>query len=262
MSDYKLYNGDCLEVMENLAKDNIKVDLILTDPPYGTTSHKWDEIIPFDDMWNCIHSLSNETTPIVLFGMEPFSSKLRMSNPKEYRYDWIWEKNMPSNIGIARYQPMRYHEIISVFYGKWGQYYKQMIPRSEGGRNRIKYKYEPHVGTNVMGGGDYTLKYKPDGFSELKNPSSIIKVPRVQSNSKEKVPHPSQKPVKLLSYLIKTYTKENQTVLDFTMGSGSTGVACMNLNRNFIGIELEKEYYDIAKERIENTLNPKQQKLI
>ncbi len=264
--NYTIYNGDCINVMQELVDDGTKVDLVLTDPPYNTTNFKWDSMIPLDEMWGCIKQLRRcDSTPIVLFGFEPFSSLLRTSNMKEYRYDWIWDKKIPGSIGIAKYQPLRYHELISVFYKKAGQYFKQMVLRSEGGLKRNKYKPTGSVGLNAFGGGD---KFGTDAIdqemwkSDYKNPSTILEFPRVQSNSKEKVAHPTQKPVKLLEYLIKTYTLNGDTVLDFTMGSGSTGVACLNLGRKFIGIELEKEYFNIANQRLKETEHSKQTTLI
>jgi len=252
-SKYKLYNNDCLKQMQTLADEGVKVDLVLTDPPYGVSTCKWDTVIPFEQMWEKVYDLSNPTTPTVLFGTEPFSTKLRMSNMENYKYDWIWKKPFSASIGIANYQPMRYHELISVFYKKAGQYYKQMIRRySSRIKQGHKNNYQFRAGYNelIMAGGKNVIinasRYDPD----WKNPSSVLEFNPVQSNSAEKVPHSSQKPVDLLEYLIKTYTHEGDVVLDFTMGSGSTGVACMNTDRDFIGIEIDKTYFDIAKKRI------------
>lgn len=260
----KLIQGDCLEEMQKLIDEGVKVDLILTDLPYGTTSCKWDNIIPFEPMWDCINSLSNETTPSVLFGSEPFSTQLRSSNLKNYRYDWIWQKSNPASVGIAKYQPMRYHELISVFYKKFGQYYPQMIPRTS---PRIKqaierdYVFNSNTPNSVMNGCRNDTKNKATKYDpNWKYPSTILPFNTLKGGSKEKVAHPTQKPVKLLEYLIKTYTNEQDIVLDFTMGSGSTGVACVNTNRNFIGIELDENYYKIAQERINET--KKQTKLM
>lgn len=252
----ELIHGDCLEEMDKLIRRGQKVDLILCDLPYGTTSCNWDNIIPFEPMWKCINELSHLTTPSVLFGSEPFSTQLRNSNLKNYRYDWIWSKSNPASVGIGKYQPMRYHEVISVFYKKFGQYYPQMIKRTS---PRIKqaikndYEFNSNTPDSVMSGcrndtKNHSTKYDPN----YKLPSSILSFNTLKGGSKEKVDHPTQKPVKLLEYLIKTYTKENDTVLDFTMGSGSTGVACLQTNRNFIGIELDEKYYNIAKQRCSN----------
>lgn len=237
MNKIELYNGDCLEVMDRLIKEGVKVDAVITDPPYGTTACKWDLVIPFDEMWERLKKLRNDNTPIVLFGSEPFSSYLRMSNIDEYKYDWVWNKKKPGNIFLAKYQPMKIHEIISVFYG--GNYNPQMVPR-----DKIKKTKNYGTGASIGGKGDkedrvYTYTHK--------NPTSIVEFSN--ANQKGKV-HPTQKPVELMEYLIKTYTNEGDVVLDFTMGSGSTGVACKNTNRGFIGIELDENYFNIAKDRI------------
>lgn len=253
----KLIQGDCIEEMQKLIDEDIKVDLVLTDPPYGTTQCKWDSIIPFEDMWKCINNLSNDTTPILLFGDEPFSSFLRQSNINDWKYDWIWIKDRPSNIFQAKTRPMKYHEYVSVFYKSQCKFYRDRIkiPRyservSQG--QESNYICETDANSVVIGDGAVSGKYIAD-FNKYdkdwKNPSQHIYFNRVIGNSKENVPHPTQKPVKLLEHFIKTYTDENDTVLDFTMGSGSTGVACLQTNRNFIGIELDEEYYKIAQER-------------
>ena len=254
-----LINDDCLNAMAKLPDKSI--DLILTDPPYGTTQCKWDKIIPFNLMWDQLKRLIKDNGCIALFGTEPFSSFLRMSNIKQFKYDWIWEKDRGSNFAVGKYQPLKYHEIISIFYNK-NKYYPQKIKRVS---NRVKQSIENNNlswNTQRKDGQVISFKtnYKPRNFEiydeNFKLPSSILYNPIVNSNSKEKKVgnHPTQKPVALLQYLIKTYTKENDTVLDFTMGSGSTGVACKNTNRDFIGIELDQNYFNIAKERIESIL--------
>lgn len=248
MSDYRIIKGDCLDVMQQLIDEGVKVDAIITDPPYGTTACKWDSVIPFEPMWALLKQLRSDITPIILFNQEPFGSSLRMSNIKEYKYDWIWEKSNPSNIAMSNKQPMRYHELLSVFYVKQCLYNKQMIERSEGGKKRLSNKNNPirFSGTDLQGDKGLKKDYDIDRYNEnLKNPSTILKF-----KSERGKKHPTQKPVALLEYLIKTYTNEGDTVLDFTMGSGSTGVACVNTNRNFIGIELDDKYFDIANERI------------
>jgi site-specific DNA-methyltransferase (adenine-specific) len=238
----RLINGDCLEEMDKLINEGVKVDAIITDPPYGTTSCKWDSIIPFDEMWERLKLLRKDRTPVVLFGSEPFSSNLRMSNIKEYKYDWIWNKVKAGNIFLAKTQPMKIHEIISVFYN--GTYNRQMIKRD-------KIKKSKNYGTGQAIGGNYKKEEKIYTYTH-KNPTSIIKFSNANQNGKV---HPTQKPVKLLEYLIKTYTNEGDTVLDFTMGSGTTGVACKKLNRDFIGIELDERYYNISKDRIGGVIN-------
>ena len=247
----KLIQGDCIKEMQKLIDDEIKVDLILTDPPYGTTACKWDNIIPFKDMWECIHQLSNENTPILLFGSEPFSSNLRLSNIDEYRYDYVWNKEIGGGIFARKFQPLCDYELISVFYKQVGQYYPIMKKvKKDRSFKRKSYK------SNVYGFENEAIDYNDTG---LRFPKRIItyNCQKGECNNTKRV-HPTQKPVELLEYLIKTYSKEDETVLDFTMGSGSTGVACMNTNRDFMGIELNKEYYDIACERI----NSCQSKLI
>ena len=239
----KLIHGDCLTEMDKLIEEGHKVDLILTDPPYGTTQCKWDSIIPFDKMWGCIHNLSNPNTPILLFGAEPFSSALRSSNFNEFKYDWVWDKERGTNFLNANRMPLPSHEIISVFYQKLPKYYPQK--RYVG----IKHK-SPQTGKlshKTYGKVKEITSWNDDGY---RFPLSVIRCNKYKTEaSNSKNVHPTQKPVKLLEYFIKTYTDENDLVLDFTMGSGSTGVACLKTNRNFIGIEIEEKYYNIAKER-------------
>jgi len=230
----QLLQGDCLELMKEIPDKSI--DMVLCDPPYGTTACKWDTIVPFDKMWECLGILRKENTPVVLFGSEPFSSLLRCSNLKEYKYDWIWNKKKGGNIMILKYQPYKIHEIISVFYKH--NYY----PIMEDQKERTGKTYSKGEANGIPNYGDERI-YKQ------KYPKSIIEISNANQNGRQ---HPTQKPVELMEYLINTYTKENDTVLDFTMGSGSTGVACVNLNRNFVGMELDEGYFNIAKERIEN----------
>ena len=239
MSKIELYNGDCLEVMDKLIEQGVKVDAIITDPPYGTTACKWDSVIPFDEMWDRLNKLIKPNGAIVLFGSEPFSSALRMSNVKEYKYDWVWNKRKAGNIFLAKFQPMKTHENISIFNNH--NYFPQMVKRE-------KVKKSKNYGTGETMGGKKEKENKLYTYTH-KNPISILDFSN--ANQKGKV-HPTQKPVALLEYLIKTYTNEGDVVLDFTMGSGSTGVACKNLNRKFIGIELDENYFNIAKERIED----------
>lgn len=257
----KLIHGDCLKEMQKLIDNSIKVDLILTDIPYGTTKCKWDNIIPFHKMWDCIHGLSNPTTPIVLFGDEPFSSRLRLSNLKEYKYDWVWIKEGASNILNAKRRPLKYHENIMVFYDKQCKFYPDRIKIRRLSRKVEQGQKKGYVGVSeaksqVSGDGIKTGKYIADYSNydkNWKNPSSHIFFSRVKANSHEKVDHPTQKPIKLLKHLIRAYTDKKDTVLDFTMGSGSTAVACIQLKRNFIGIEKEEKYYNIAQQRVNET---------
>ena len=237
-----LHKGDCLEVMDRLIADGVKVDAIITDPPYGTTACKWDSVIPFDEMWLRLNKLIKPNGAIVLFGSEPFSSALRMSNIKNYKYDWVWEKNLKTGNLNAKRMPMGGHELVHIFAKKSPTYNPQKRKRT----NEVKSGNKKNSKTSVYGSQkeEYT-----DNQSDLINPDTIIKNIKCVHNSSGKV-HPTQKPVALMEYLIKTYTNENELVLDFTMGSGTTGVACKNLNRKFIGIELDDKYFDIAKERI------------
>ena len=236
----QLYNGDCLEEMDKLIGKGVKVDMILTDPPYGTTACKWDAIIPFDDMWQRINKLIKENGAIVLFGSEPFSSALRMSNIKEYKYDWIWEKTKAGNFALCRKNPMKYHENISVFYSKFPTYNLWKLKRLDKPINNSRKNKGSNLGHCVDKGG-YKQEYT--GFH-----NSILKFSN--KSGKGYSFHPTQKPIELLEYLIKTYTNKSELVLDFTMGSGSTGVACVNTNRQLIGIELDKNYFEIAEKRI------------
>lgn len=193
-------------------------------------------------MWKRLKALRKDNTPIVLFGSEPFSTYLRMSNIKEFKYDWIWNKFKAGNIFLANYQPMKIHEIISVF-GKGNITYN---PIKE---IRDKIKISKNYGTGATMGGNYEKEEKVYIYKD-KNPVSIIEISNARQKGKS---HPTQKPLDLMEYLVKTYTNEGDTVLDFTMGSGTTGVACKKLNRNFIGIELDKKYFDIAEKRINET---------
>lgn len=238
MSDILLYHGDCLDEMNKIPDKS--VDLILTDPPYGTTACKWDSVIPFEPMWAQLHRIIKSNGAIVLFGSEPFSSALRMSNIKRYKYDWVWDKQIPVGVSYARFQPMRQTENLSVFSQGKTPYNPQLVKRDK----PIKHGGNTYSETSPISarktGVSFVKTY------EYKQPINLISTRRVRVGTV----HPTQKPVALLEYLIRTYTNEGETVLDFTMGSGSTGVACMNTNRRFIGIELDADYFSIAQERI------------
>ena len=224
------------------------VDAIITDPPYGTTACKWDSVIPFDAMWEQLNRIIKPNGAIVLFGSEPFSSALRMSNIKNYKYDWIWEKHHKTGHLNAKNRPMKTAENISVFSKKRHNYYPQglveinkPVKNSDSDMNRDG-KNSTSVVNNAPPKKDYFQKH-------TNYPIELLKFKSMNANGV----HPTQKPVLLMEYLIKTYTNENETVLDFTMGSGSTGVATKNLNRNFIGIELDEKYFNIAEQRIKET---------
>ena len=253
----KLYNADCLSILPSLADNS--VDLILTDPPYGTTPCKWDSVIPLDKMWIELKRIIKKESAILLFGIEPFSSILRSSNLNWFKYDWIWEKQNAANFLQAKYAPMKVHEIVSVFSNAAVTY--------SNGNISIKYNPQMAVGKPYKHNGSDKIHITgptvrtPVKVIETKNngfryPRSIIKFDK--DNFKRV--HPTQKPIALLEYLIKTYSNENDTVLDFTMGSGSTGIACKNLNREFIGIELDKKYFEIATNRINENYNSVQAK--
>ena len=234
--------GDCLERMKEIPDGS--VDLILTDPPYGTTACKWDSVIPFEPMWEQLNRIVKPNGAIVLFGAEPFSSFLRMSNIKNYKYDWIWEKERGTGFGNAKKQPLRCFEMISVFYSKQCNYYPVMT-KLDKPYTHVLPKYDSEQikgGFRSFNNNTRVLKQYTHSY-----PKNIIKISR--GNIRNFI-HPTQKPVALMEYLIKTYTNEKETVLDFTMGSGTTGVACKNLNRKFIGIEKDETYFKIAQDRI------------
>ena len=225
-----IYNGDCLEVMDYLISQGIKVDVIITDPPYGTTACTWDNVIPFDKMWERLKKLRKAKTPIVLFGSEPFSSHLRMSNIKEYKYDWIWEKEQGANFMNVKYQPYKTHEIVSLFNSH--NYYPQM---STGKPYKSGLGEVEHYGVSKTQTINKGERY----------PNSIIKFNTLKDGK-----HPTQKPLELLKYLIETYTNKGDLILDFTSGSFTTRVASEQLNRRSIGIELEKKYCDVGVKRL------------
>ena len=242
MIDLRL--GDCLEVMKSIPSGSI--DAIIVDPPYGTTACKWDSVIDFDLMWEQLNRIIKPNGAIVLFGSEPFSSALRMSNIKNYKYDWVWEKNLPSGMAFAKYQPMRVMENVMVFCNGKTMYNKQQTQSIIKDRKIIDGRKN---GSGSNGGDHFKMNQNVNIQTTKVNPRNILKIKCVPNAGGHKV-HPTQKPIELMEYLIKTYTNENETVLDFTMGSGSTGVAAKNTNRNFIGIEQDANYFDIATDRI------------
>lgn len=234
--DTWLIQGDCLQKMSEIPSNS--VDMVLCDLPYGITACKWDITIPFEDLWEQYNRIVKENGAILLFGQEPFSSYLRLSNIKYYKYDWIWDKPCGTGFLNAKKQPMRNHEVISVFYKKQPTYNPQ---KTKGHKKKTSVKRQGN--TEVYGRQVGSHSYD----SDERYPRSI----QTFSSDKQKVClHPTQKPVLLCEYLIKTYTNEGDIVLDNTMGSGSTGVACKNIGRKFIGIEKDDRYFKIAKERI------------
>lgn len=235
---YKLYNGDCLEVMDKLIDEGVKFDAIITDIPYGTTNCKWDSVIPFEPMWDRLNELIKPNCAICLFGSEPFSSALRMSNIKNYKYDWYWDKVRGVGHLNAKKQPMKNIETISVFNEK-GKYNPQMRHRDKPRKSKNNNTQQVYGNSKENFEGDILDK---------KYPIHLIQFSK--SSNKDMKYHSTQKPILLMEYLIKTYTNENDLILDFTCGSGSTGVAALNTNRRFVGIEKEEKYFNIAKERM------------
>lgn len=244
-----LIHGDCLEVMKLIPDKSI--DLVLTDPPYGTTACKWDSVIPFEPMWLELKRVRKDNAAIALFGSEPFSSALRMSNIKEFKYDWVWEKQLGTNHTLAKCMPLKSHEVISMFSsGKTYhshrtreamRYFPQgVLPLEKPIKRKASSKFNAVTYNETPGKfrGEYIVTHG-------NYPKSVLNF-----DWQSKRLHPTQKPVALLEYLIKTYTLEGETVLDFTMGSGSTGVACKNLGRKFIGIEKDDKYFEIARTRL------------
>jgi len=267
----QLIKGDCLIEMQNIPDKSI--DAIITDPPYGTTACKWDSVIPFTwhikeknkilyladaliagfsfdyfnenkkaGMWEQLNRIIKPNGAIVLFGSEPFSSALRMSNIKNYKYDIIWEKDKASNILNSNRQILKIHENISIFYKKQCNYNPQKIKLDKPYKHKNRNVKSDNFGANGK-------NYNENGYT-IYTHSFPKSIQRFAKDNGGKGKHPTQKPVLLMEYLIKTYTNENETVLDFTMGSGTTGIACQNLNRNFIGIEKDENYFNIAKKRI------------
>lgn len=234
----KIHLGDCLELMKEIPDKSI--DMILCDLPYGTTACKWDTIIPLAPLWQQYSRIIKNNRAIVLTATQPFASKLIMSNPNLFKYEWIWDKKIPSGMSYARFQPMRQHEIILIFGEGKLHYNPQLIrrdvPIKEGGKK--KSESAPIANFNHMGGKIY----------DFKNPTTILQFDKVRKGSL----HPTQKPIPLFEYLIKTYTDDCDIVLDNCIGSGTTAIACLNTNRNFIGIEKDEKYYQIACERVAN----------
>ena len=230
-----LYQGDCLEIMPTIQAGS--VDMVMADLPYGTTACKWDSVIPFEPLWACYRAACKKNAAIVLTASQPFTSALVMSNPKFYRHAWEWDKVRPSGFQICKFGPMRRHEDILVFGHSSVGYYPQMVKRDKPISGRVYGKSESSPLKNC----DHAKRT----YSHS-HPQSILRIQK--ENTKL---HPTQKPVALMEYLVRTYTHEGETVLDNTMGSGTTGVACVKSGRKFIGIEKDAKYFDIACKRIE-----------
>lgn len=242
-----LQHGDCLELMKKIPDNSI--DMILCDLPYGKTRNRWDTVIPFDKLWKQYNRIIKDHGAILLFGQEPFSSELRMSNLKMFKYDWIWEKPKASGFLLAKKRPLNAHEVVSVFYKKMPTYHPQF---TEGEPYLREFK-KGQQGSRTESYNHVSNPLKTRKSDGKRYPRSVQKFTTAEFDDFHGS-HPTQKPVDLLKYLIKTYTNEGMTVLDNTMGSGSTGVAAKQLNRNFIGMELDDEYFNIAKNRIDKGL--------
>lgn len=242
MSSVRLMRGGCLRLMKEI--ENGSVDMVLADPPYGTTRCFWDTIIPFEPLWEQLKRVIKSGGAIVMMAIQPFTSALIISNVKMFKYCWVWNKKKGGNPLISKIQPIRIHEDIVVFGTGRINYHPIMVdrvnPRLRGKNTGEKSETTSNAFTDYD--KVYTQWY----------PKSILEI---SNANQEKKVHPTQKPVALMEYLIKTYTKEGETVLDFCMGSGTTGVACKKLNRNFIGIEIDKFYFGVAKLRIKETDN-------
>lgn len=250
MSDLQLWHGDCLELMQNIKPNS--VDCIICDLPYGMTHNKWDSIIDLDLLWKNYNRIITEHGVILLFGQDKFTAKVMLSNEKMHRYNLIWNKENPVGFLNANKRPLTVHEDIMVFYKKLPTYNPQKEEGKAPSHRRTKKGTKLDEVCKINGNyNDYFIGDYTDEICEtnMKFPKSIINCKRIAPC---KTVHPTQKPVELLEYLVKTYTNENDLVLDNCMGSGTTGVACKQLNRNFIGIEKDDKYFEIAKERIEN----------
>lgn len=245
LKKYELYNGECIEIMRQI--EDKAIDMILCDLPYGTTDCSWDHIIPFEEMWEQYNRITKDNGAIVLFSAQPFTTKLINSNLKNYKYSWYWIKNTSTGFAFSKHQPMRKVEDINVFYKRKPLYVPQGLVELE---KPIVKKRRSKISNNDTIYNEKSLM-KEHIVKYTNYPNNVLFF-----NKESKTVHPTQKPVDLLEYLIKTYTKENDIVLDNCMGSGSTGVACANINRKFIGIELNNKYFEIAKKRIsESYLN-------
>lgn len=238
----EVWHGDCLELMDNIK--TASVDFILTDLPYGSTKCKWDVIIPFDNLWKQYNRIIKNNGVVALFGSEPFSSYLRISNIENYKYDWTWDKVTARGHLVAKKRPMQQTECISIFYKSAPTYNPQMIDRP---KDKVEIrKTTEYSRTEIMGGEKTNAPINV--VYDKWYPKTIIKISNAGSSVKSI--HPTQKPVELLEYLIKTYTNDGMLILDSCAGSGSTLVAAKNLNRQFIGIEKEEKYINIIKDRL------------
>ena len=237
----KLVQGDCLKMMPLIPDGS--VDMVLTDPPYGTTACKWDSIIPLEPMWEQLKRVIKPNGAIVMTASQPFTTTLIASNMKMFKYCWVWDKGQGTGHLNAKKQPLKNCEDVAIFYASQCTYNPQM-----------RTGFKPYA---CKQGKTKSQNYGKQTGAYTVSDGTRYPLHRIEFNRDKSKVHPTQKPVALMEYLIKTYTNEGETVLDFTMGSGTTGVACKNLNRDFIGIELDENYFNIAKERIEPLPAPK-----
>lgn len=249
----EIYNGDCLKVLDELYQSNIKVDLILTDLPYGRTQNHWDNIIPFDLMWDKILKVIKDNATIVFFGQSLFTAKLILSNEKMYKYSLIWNKELPTGFLNASVMPLTVHEDIVIFCKGKTIYNPQ---KYKGSKNHSVGDKNTGIVVDKNNYGKFVQLDRKDILGDMKFPRSILNFQRIKSEQL----HPTQKPVELLNYLIRTYSNVGDLVLDFTAGVMSTGVACIETSRKFIGIELNENYFNLGKERLEFEINRKVQK--
>lgn len=246
MPEIKLIHGDCINEMLKLIEQGVKVNAIICDPPYGIHNNKFDAIIPFDEMWNCLNKLLIPKGNIVLFSSGIFTFHLVNSNIKKYRYELIWKKSKCGSPLTAKYMPLKKHENILIF-GDRGSYYEPQMRKGK----PYKRRYTPCKTNNLS----YGIKGVETNNTGTRHPSTVLEYP--QKWRRQDQLHPTQKPIELMEFLVTSYCPEGGIVLDFAMGSGSTGVACVNKNRNFIGIEIDKNYYDISVKRINEKINEK-----
>lgn len=241
----ELHNGDTLEIMDKLIKKGVKVDAIICDPPFGSHNISWDIIIPFDEMWKRLNKLIKPNGAIVLFGTQPFTSLLIGSNIKGFKYTMVWKKSKCGSPLTAKYKPLTKHEDIMIFEqkGKRINYNPQMKVGKA-----YKRKFTPNKVNNMK----YGIKGVETNNTGTRHPDTILDFP--QKWRRQDQVHPTQKPIPLMEFLISSFSNEGETILDFTMGSGTTGIASKQLNRNFIGIELDKKYFDITKNRIDESI--------
>ena len=249
----KIHLADCLEFMPNIPDKSI--DCIICDLPYGTTACSWDSIIPFDKLWEQYKRIRKDNTPIVLFGSEPFSTYLRMSNIKEYKYDLIWHKNSSAGFALANKMPMKFHENISIFYKSLPTYNPQYQEYSEKTLKRFKDGQKTNRQKQLLNSTNRIHnKISFEGITTIdsergKYPESVLCFNNVANNKRT---HPTEKPINLLEYLVETYSNKNDLILDNCSGSGSLAIACHNLKRRFICIEKDIDYYNASVERLKN----------